>query len=387
MLTRAWRRFFALESASGMILFFTLLVALLLANSPWGAHYLRFTDLPIQIRIGDFSLHKSATLWINEGLMALFFLLLTLEIKREVVVGELANPSQLLLPVMAALGGIMVPVLCFLMVAYDNPQARPGWAIVTTTDIAFVMGFISCFGRRIPTSLKVFLIALSIIDDILAVTIIALVYTHKLSALMLSLAGVLVVVLLILNWRGVNRIAAYALIGLFIWILTVKSGVHATLAGVAVGLTIPLRAKTVDDLNVSPLHQLEHSLHPWVAFLVLPLFVFVNGGIPWPGGDWQQLLQPLALGIVLGLVVGKTLGVFLFSALVIGLGWAKMPARATWRLLLGVSALTGIGFTMSLFLANLALPSVAHVTLASQAVIGASVVSAALASILILCKK
>ena len=388
MLTRSWRQFIALESSGGILLFLTLIVALMIANSPWSDFYMRWTEISIQIRIGDLNLMKSAKLWINEGLMALFFLLLTLEIKREVLVGELSNPAQLLLPVSGAIGGIVVPVFLYWLVTKGHAAAKPGWPITMTTDIAFVMGVISCLGRRVPTSLKVFLVALSIIDDILAVLLIALVYTSKLSTTMLLWVGVATLLLFILNWRGVNRIAAYSLVGVVIWVLTVKSGVHATLAGVVVGLAIPLRARTAEALNGSPLHQLEHSLHPWVAFLVLPLFVFVNGGIPWPTGDLHQLWQqPVSLGIITGLFAGKALGVFLFAGLVIIAGIAKMPAKANWPQFLGISTLTGIGFTMSLFFTSLAFQDPIQATLARQAVLIASFIAGIIGSALFFMSK
>ncbi|MBA2351850.1 MAG: Na+/H+ antiporter NhaA, partial [Burkholderiales bacterium] len=347
-----FRRFFELESAGGLILISTALLALLFSNSPLSSVYSGVLDLPLEVRIGSFFLGKPLLLWINDGLMAIFFLLVGLEIKREVLEGELSSPSRILLPLVSAIGGVVAPALIFFCFNRGDPTALNGWAIPTATDIAFALGILALLGSRIPLSLKIFLTAVAIADDLGAIIIIALFYTSDLSVVMLLFAAAAIAVLATLNWLDIARIAPYAIVGLFLWILVLKSGVHATLAGVVVAFAIPLRI--ADSSGASPLHRLEHGLHPWVAFAVLPLFAFANAGVSLDGVTLSTLASPVPLGIAAGLVVGKLIGVFGAAAALILLGFAKLPEDSNWVQLLGVAILCGIGFTMSLFIGSLA---------------------------------
>lgn len=342
--------FLKLESAGGILLVISALLAMLVANSPLSTAYTELLSTRVAVIVGALSLDKTLLLWINDGLMAIFFLLVGLELKREIVQGQLSNRKQITLPVMAAIGGFVVPACLFAYCNWDNPQALKGWAIPSATDIAFALGVLSLLGKRVPISLKILLTSIAIVDDLAAILVIALFYTSSLSLLSLTLAALGVVALIALNQLGVTRIAAYLLIGIFIWICVLKSGVHATLAGVAVALTIPHRTQHA----TSPLLSLEHALHPWVAFLILPLFAFVNAGVNLAGINLSQLLNPVSVGIFLGLVIGKQLGVFGFAWLAIRLGLARLPEQATWRSLYAIAVLTGIGFTMSLFITTLA---------------------------------
>ncbi|MGI9047247.1 MAG: Na+/H+ antiporter NhaA [Burkholderiales bacterium] len=347
-----FRRFFELESAGGLILISTALLALLFSNSPLSSVYSGVLDLPLEVRIGSFFLGKPLLLWINDGLMAIFFLLVGLEIKREVLEGELSSPSRILLPLVSAIGGVVAPALIFFCFNRGDPTALNGWAIPTATDIAFALGILALLGSRIPLSLKIFLTAVAIADDLGAIIIIALFYTSDLSVVMLLFAAAAIAVLATLNWLDIARIAPYAIVGLFLWILVLKSGVHATLAGVVVAFAIPLRI--ADSSGASPLHRLEHGLHPWVAFAVLPLFAFANAGVSLDGVTLSTLASPVPLGIAAGLVVGKLIGVFGAAAALILLGFAKLPEDSNWVQLMGVAILCGIGFTMSLFIGSLA---------------------------------
>ncbi len=377
MVTRQVQKFISLESAGGILLFAVLIAVLIIANSPLADLYDLITEIPIQIRVGNLEIHKPVFLWVNDGLMAVFFMLLALEIKREIYEGELSQPTQLALPIMAAIGGIAFPALIYYAINYHSPTTITGWPIATTTDIAFTLGMIAILGKRVPTSLKVFLVALSIVDDILAVVIIALFYTTDLSTLSLVLAGCGVVALLMINVLGVKRIAPYMLIGVFIWVCVLKSGVHATLAGVVVGLMIPMRGKNAEDH--SPLRHLEHAIHPWVAYFILPVFVFMNGGISFAGMTLGAFLTPVPLGVSMGLFLGKSIGVFICSAFVIKIGFAKLPTGSNWVQLFALCAMTGIGFTMSLFLASLAFFGTPYEQLARQGVLLGSFLSAVLA--------
>ena len=346
------RDFLKLESSSGILLMVAALLALIMANSPLSHLYQGLLDVPVEVRVGALHLDKPLLLWINDGLMAVFFLLVGLEIKRELLDGELSRPSQVVLPAMAALGGMAVPALIYLAFNQGDPQALEGWAIPTATDIAFALGVLSLLGDRVPLSLKVFLTALAILDDLGAILIIAAFYTSNLSLTMLVLALIGTALLVILNRSGVTSTAAYVWVGIFLWICVLKSGVHATLAGVALGLAIPMR----DHRNPgrSPLREMEHRLHPWVAYAILPIFAFANAGVSFSGVTLGDLFSPLPMGIAVGLVGGKTIGVFLFSALAIWFGWSRLPEGAGWSGLLGVAVLCGIGFTMSLFIGSLA---------------------------------
>ena len=347
------QRFLKLQSAGGILLMFAALLAVLAANLPGLARlYQALLDLPVELTLGGLELHKNFLLLVNDGLMAIFFLLVALEIKREILEGELAGAQRLVLPVLASIGGILVPAAVYLAMAQADPVARGGWAIPAATDIAFSLGVLALLGSRAPLGLKVFLTAVAVVDDLGAILIIALFYTQKLSLLALGLGLVGVVGLVALNRRRVTRLGAYFLVGTFIWICVLKSGIHATLAGVVTGFAIPLRAR--DAEGHSPLRHLEHILHPWVAYLILPLFAFANAGVSFRGVGSELWLGPVSLGITLGLVLGKTVGVFGFSALAVLLGVARLPAGVSWPALLGVGLLAGIGFTMSLFIGMLA---------------------------------
>ena len=342
------------ESSSGILLIFATIFALLLSNSFLEPFYNAFLHIPVEIRFGALSLDKSLYHWVNDGLMAVFFLLIGLEVKREILEGHLSSLSQIALPGIAAVGGMAVPAAIYLMFNLGDPIAASGWAVPTATDIAFALGILSLLGKRVPISLKIFLMALAIIDDLGAIIIIALFYTTDLSTLSISVAFAALAVLILLNIFGVSKKAAYIIVGTILWISVLKSGVHATLAGVALAFTIPLNAKSENDKAFSPLKEMEHSLHFWVAFFILPLFAFVNAGVNFTKISLDQMAGPVPLGIILGLFVGKQLGVFGFSFVAIKLKWAKLPEGSNWAQLYGVSVLTGIGFTMSLFIVSLA---------------------------------
>ncbi len=340
------------ESAGGIFLVVAATLALILVNSPLAALYDTLLDTPVAVRVGALIIAKPLLLWINDGLMAIFFLLVGLEIKREVLEGQLSNPAQVALPALGALGGMLVPALLYVLMNHGDPQALDGWAIPTATDIAFALGILALLGNRVPASLKLFLMTLAVLDDLAGIIIIALFYSADLSTTSLLLAASGVFVLAVLNLRNVTNIATYAYVGLFIWVCVLKSGVHATLAGVIIALAIPLRIKA--KTGMSPLHELEHDLHPLVTFAVLPIFAFANAGIPLAGLRIDDLLGPIPLGIALGLFVGKQIGVFGFVWTAVKMGLAKLPAGMTWGRLYGIALLCGVGFTMSLFIGSLA---------------------------------
>ena len=346
----AERDFHQTESLGGLIMLAAAVVALALANSPWGSAYEAALDVPFEVRLGEFSLAKPILLWINDGLMALFFLLVGLEIKREVLEGELSTPAQLALPVAAAIGGMAVPAMLYAALNWEDPIALRGWAIPSATDIAFALAALASLGRGVPLALRLFLASVAIVDDIGAIAIIALFYTEQLSLPMLVAAAVAIGILVALNLAGVRRLAAYIIVGVVLWVCVLKSGVHATLAGVVTACAIPFRPAS----SSSPGRQLEETLHPWVAFGILPLFALANAGVSFAGVGLGTLLAPIPLGIILGLVVGKTLGIFVTSWLAIRFGLAVLPANSRWGDLLGVAMLCGIGFTMSLFIGTLA---------------------------------
>lgn len=329
-------------------------LALIAANSPLGSIYAALLDTPVVVQIGAFKIAKPLLMWINDGLMAIFFFLVGLEIKRELVVGELSSVDRAALPAVAAVGGMVVPALVYTAFNFRDPIAREGWAIPAATDIAFAVAVLALLGPRIPASLKLFLLALAIIDDLGAIIIIALFYTDALSALSLGLALTGIIALAIVNRCGVTRLAPYVLLGLFIWACVLKSGVHATLAGVIVALFVPLQGG--DDAPSSPLESAEEALHPWVAFGILPLFAFANAGVSLGATTWSTLLGPVPLGIALGLFLGKQIGIFGATWLMVRAGLASLPAGSTWPQIWGVSILGGIGFTMSLFVGGLAFP-------------------------------
>jgi Na+:H+ antiporter, NhaA family len=345
-------RYMQHDAASGIVLLGAALLALILQNSPLSFLYDGLLNTPVTIGVSEVIIDKPLLLWINDGLMAIFFFLVGLEIKRELMVGELSTAKQAALPAIAAVGGMLVPALIYSFINWTDDVALHGWAIPAATDIAFAVGVLALLGPRVPTALKVFLLALAIIDDLGAIIIIAFFYTEHLTVGALALAGVGVALLAILNFRGVTRIAPYALVGVFIWLCVLKSGVHATLAGVATALAVPLtipKGKTQ-----SPLAALEDSLHPWVAFGVLPLFAFGNAGVSLAGMTMDKVVSAIPMGIALGLFLGKPIGIFGFSYAAIKLKLAGRPEGANWSQIFGVSILGGIGFTMSLFIGMLA---------------------------------
>jgi NhaA family Na+:H+ antiporter len=366
--------FFHHEAAGGLMLVVAALVALLASNSPLAWLYDGFLHTPVGVRVGPLALDKSLLHWINDGLMAIFFFLVGLEIKRELLQGELSTFGQAALPVVAAIGGMVVPAVIYIGINTGDPVALRGWAIPTATDIAFAVGVLALLGPRIPSSLKIFLLALAIIDDLGAIVIIALFYTDNLSLVSLTLAFAGLAVLAILNGRGVTRLAPYLLTGVFIWVCVLKSGVHATLAGVAVALAIPLTSKSEGEPSL--LEQLEESLHPWVAFAVLPLFAFANAGVSLQGLSPENLLEPIPLGIAAGLFAGKAIGVFGATWIAVMGGLAGKPDGASWLQILGVALLSGIGFTMSLFIGMLAFPDPAEAASLRLGVLTGSLLSA-----------
>jgi NhaA family Na+:H+ antiporter len=345
-------RYMQHDAASGIVLLGAAFLALILQNSPLSFLYDGLLGTPVTIGVGAIVVDKPLLLWINDGLMAIFFFLVGLEIKRELMVGELSTAKQAALPVIAAVGGMLVPALIYSAINWTDDIALHGWAIPAATDIAFAVGVLALLGPRVPTALKVFLLALAIIDDLGAIIIIAFFYTEHLTLGALGLAGVGIAMLAILNFRGVTRIAPYALVGVFIWLCVLKSGVHATLAGVATALAVPL---TIPKGGTqSPLAALEDSLHPWVAFGVLPLFAFGNAGVSLAGMTLEKVVSAIPMGIALGLFLGKPIGIFGFSYAAIKLKLAGKPEGSNWSQIFGVSILGGIGFTMSLFIGMLA---------------------------------
>ena len=352
-LSRAVRNFIKLESSGGIVLLFVLGIVLIIANTPLDNYYRSWLQIPVYLRLGNFIIDKPLLLWINDGLMAVFFMLLSLEIKREFLAGELSNPAQVLLPCVAAIGGVLVPAVVYYLVV--NPlgnYALRGWAIPTATDIALALGMLALLGKRVPVGLKIFLAVLAIFDDIIAIALIAIFYTENLSLISLLIAGLGILVMLLMNALNVMRISLYLIIGVIVWVAVLKSGVHATLAGVVIGFCIPFKNKQEPDY--SPLRTLEHKLHPWVAFFILPLFVLANAGVPFVDITLDAILHPVPLGIMLGLFIGKQVGIFGFSWLVVKIGWAKLPVNSNWLQIYGVAILAGIGFTMSLFISTLA---------------------------------
>jgi NhaA family Na+:H+ antiporter len=340
-----------LEAASGLLLIAAAALALIINNSSLSWLYSGLLDTPVVAQIGALKIAKPLLLWINDGLMALFFLLIGLEVKREVLDGQLSKPSQIVLPGAAAIGGMVVPALIYWFLNRDNPSALSGWAIPTATDIAFALGVLALLGKRVPVSLKLFLMTLAIIDDLGAIIIIAIFYSGALSTLSLALAAACIAALIGMNRLGVVKLGPYMIIGLILWVCVLKSGVHATLAGVTLAFCIPLRTKNAEP---SPLLTLEHALHPWVAYGILPLFAFANAGLSLSGVTTESFTHDVPMGIAVGLLLGKTVGVFGLTWLAVKIGIAALPQGANWGQVLGVAILCGIGFTMSLFVGSLA---------------------------------
>jgi len=350
-LSKPFKWFFRLEAASGLVLLIAAIIALVISNSNFSELYFDTLEQYLFIGVNNFGLKLSVHHWINDLLMAIFFFFVTLEIKREFIQGELSNLKKALLPIIGAAGGMLIPALVYVAINFDNTETLNGWAIPSATDIAFSLGILSLLGSRVPISLKIFLTALAIIDDLGAILIIAFFYSGDLSISYLSLILVSYIFLLILNKFGIKRFSPYLIIGAFMWFFTYKSGIHATIAGVLLASTIPHRIK---DKDFSLLIKLEHAISPYVAFMIMPIFAFANAGVSLDGLSMLSLLQPVPLGILLGLFVGKQVGVMIFSFIAVKIGAAQMPDNSSWLNLYGVSVLTGIGFTMSLFVGNLA---------------------------------
>jgi Na+:H+ antiporter, NhaA family len=376
------------EASGGYVLMGAAALALIVANSPLAPGYFAVLKAEFGFAVGSFHLKESVLHWINDGLMALFFLLVGLEIKREVLDGQLSRPSRVILPGVAALGGVLAPALIYLVFNGAHPENRSGWAIPAATDIAFALGVLALLGSRVPSSLKIFLTAIAIMDDLAAILIIALFYTAELHLTALAGAGGMLALLLALNRLKVVVLWPYIIGGLALWYFVLESGVHATLAGVALAMLIPLQpSRGAPDVARSPLHRLEHSLHKPVAFLIVPLFGFANAGLSFAGVSPTAALEPVPLGVALGLFIGKQLGVFLPAWLIIRLGWADMPRDAAMGQLYGVAVLCGIGFTMSLFIGNLAFGDPTLIDATKIGVLIGSLASALLGmAILRLCK-
>jgi NhaA family Na+:H+ antiporter len=345
------QEFIKLETSGGVVLMIAAIFAMIIANTPLSANYDLILGTYIKVGIGNFEIAKPAILWINDGLMAIFFFLVGLEIKREVLAGELSSFDKAILPIMAAIGGMAVPGIIFAIINWGTPENLNGWAIPTATDIAFALGILALIGSRAPISLKIFLLAIAIIDDLGAIVIIAIFYTSELSLSALSFSVIGFAAAVALNRMGVQRTAPYLLVGIVMWVFVLKSGVHATLAGVLIAFTIPLKTKNEDE---ALLYKMEHGLHPWVAFLILPVFAFANAGVNFTGIGIDDLLQPLTLGIAVGLFLGKQIGVFLATWIGVKSGIARLPENVSWKHVYGVACLTGVGFTMSLFIGSLA---------------------------------
>ena len=414
-LLRAFQEFIAIEASGGILLLGCAVIALVWANSPFSASYSDLWGTVVSVGVGTFEITKPLLLWINDGLMAIFFFVVGLEIKREVLVGELASPKQAALPLAGALGGMVAPALFYAVLNFGTPGIS-GWGIPMATDIAFALGVIALLGSRAPLSLKIFLTALAIVDDLGAVLVIAFFYTAELSLGALAAAGIFLVALVTINRLGVRRPLLYVVLGIGLWVAVLKSGIHATVAGVLLALTIPARrridsasflsrGRELMDLFASeadpgrseptsqqqdvihsleesceavqtPLQRLEHSLHPWVAFFIMPVFALANAGVALSGDALAAAFgSTVTIGVILGLVLGKQLGVTLFAWGAVRVGWAEMPADVTWRQLYGVSWLTGIGFTMSLFIGGLAFADAALLDNAKIGILAASLIS------------
>lgn len=368
----ALRDFLKQESAGGIVLIAAAALALLAANTMFSGSYFGALDTPVTVAVGSFAIDKPLLLWINDGLMAVFFFLVGLEVKREVVEGQLSSWNQASLPLVAAIGGMAMPALIFVGLNLNSPDNISGWAIPAATDIAFALGILSLLGPRVPVALKALLLAIAVIDDIGAITIIALFYSGSIDTAMLGGGALALAAMIVLNRFKVGSSIPYILLAIVLWVFILKSGVHATLAGVAAAMTIPMRARD----GSQPLERMEHFLHPWVAFLVIPIFGFANAGVSLGGLEFADLLAPLPLGIALGLLIGKQLGIFGFAFIAVKTGLARLPQNVGWRQVHGVSLLAAIGFTMSLFIGNLAFDSAAQVDAVKIGVLSGSVIAA-----------
>ena len=371
-ITPLLRDFLQKESAGGIVLIFAAALALAVANSPLAANYMTLLDVPVVFAIDSFIIDKPLLLWINDGLMAVFFFLVGLEVKREVLEGQLSSWSKASLPLVAALGGMALPALVFIGFNLGTPGNIQGWAIPAATDIAFALGILSLLGPRVPVALKALLLAIAVIDDIGAIAIIALFYSGEIDTGMLAAAAMVFIVMLALGRAKVASTIPYVLLAILMWAFVLKSGVHATLAGVAAALTIPLDPSS----DHGPLERMEHALHPWVAFLVIPVFGFANAGVTLVGLEPSALLDPLPLGIALGLLIGKQLGIFGFAWLAVKVRLASLPDEVNWRQIHALSLLAAIGFTMSLFIGNLAFTTADQIDAVKLGVLAGSTVAA-----------
>lgn len=378
-LKKAIQSFLKLEAASGILLLIALLLILIVANSPLNHIYHSLLSWQISLQINDHGLNMSLEQWVNDGLMTFFFLLLALEIKREILVGELSNPRQMLLPMVAAIGGVLVPAGIYLSMMHAHPGLWQGWAVPTATDIALSLGLIALLGNGVPVGLKIFLMALAIVDDLIAILIIAIFYSSNLSLVYLAIAGAGIILLLLLNYFQVKQLFAYTVIGLVIWWAILYSGIHATLAGVLIGLCIP--HKQVGTAEPSLLELLEQKLHPWVSFLIVPIFVLANAGVVLTSSAIVDV--NLIFAIATALFLGKQLGIFAASYLIIKSKLAKLPSNTTWTQLYGVAVLAGVGFTMSLFISNLAFTDPMHNLLSHKGILLGSGLSAVLGLIIL----
>lgn len=349
-LRSAVREFMRLESAGGILLLASAVLALLIANSPLSYLYDGLLGTTVAVQVGHLAISKPLLLWVNDGLMAIFFFLIGLEIKREIMEGELSSLSQIVLPGAGALGGMLVPAAIYAWLNWGDSVALDGWAIPVATDIAFALALLTTFGSRVPSSLKVFLLTLAIFDDLAAIAIIAVFYSQDLSVTALVTAGLVLAVAVAMNRSGVTRTSIYILLGIVLWIAVLKSGVHATLAGVIIAFCIPMR----DEEGGSPLRSLEHDLHTPVAYAILPIFAFANAGLSLAGLSLSDITHPVTSGVIAGLLLGKPAGILVFVGLAVAIRMASLPAGVSWIQLLGVAFACGIGFTMSLFIAGLA---------------------------------
>jgi NhaA family Na+:H+ antiporter len=378
---RAMAEFLRLEAAGGILLIGAAVLAMIAANSPLEEFYDSFLQMPVQVRVGDLNIAKPALLWINDGLMAIFFLLVALEIKREALTGQLAGRSRLVLPLICAAAGVVCPALIFYSLNHADAEAMRGWAVPTATDIAFALGVLALLGSRVPVGMKLLLSTIAVVDDLIAIVIIAVFYSHGMSVTALAWAGAALALMWLLNRRGVTALTPYLLLGVFLWVCVLKSGVHATLAGVATGLMIPhvdKGNKINDELEHSPLEHLEQALHPWVAYAILPVFAFANAGLSLRDLSLDSMFAAVPLGIILALVLGKPIGIVGAAVGMRALGWARFPDGMDLRAMIGLGLLCGIGFTMSLFIASLGYRDPVNHEGAILGVLCASVVAALL---------
>lgn len=372
-LIQPFQRFFQLEASSGIVLMVFTILALAWANSPWHESYFHFFHIPVEFKFGDFVLAHSLLHWINDGLMTIFFFLVGLEIKRELAIGELSTPQKASLPIAAAIGGMVVPALIFASLNYDGPAAS-GWGIPMATDIAFAVGVLALLGPKVPFPLKIFLLALAIVDDLGAVMVIAFFYTESISGPALAIGAVLIGLITLMNRAGIRAIFPYVIVGTFVWLAFLKSGIHATIAGVILGLLTPhTKVETEDE---PPLDHIMHNLHPWVSFFIMPVFAFGNAGVRLEGVNLSSIVaSPLSMGIILGLLIGKPLGIWGFSWLAVKTKIATVPAGVNKPMLLGAGFLGGIGFTMALFISGLAIKTPELETYSKTGILVASLIS------------